>query len=200
MIRKTCEIRKQEIIESAMRLMFKTGPRGVTIKNLAQENQISEGAIYRHFKDKQAILLGLVGMFERNLMEAIERPIKANDNPLERLKEIMKTHMLVTQQKRGMLFAITAESIYFNDDLLRRRILEVIERYKKQIRQILVQARNQGQLRSKVSLDAVSLTFFSLIQAAIVQYALTNYTVTPITKFSTLWNVFLMGIKNTSRD
>jgi AcrR family transcriptional regulator len=196
MIRKTCDIRKQEIIESAMRLIFREGVRGVTIKNLAQENQISEGAIYRHFKDKQAILLGLVDMFEANLMEAIEKSIKADIDPLERLKEIMKTHMMVTQKKKGILFSITTESIYFNDDMLRRRILAVIEKYKNKIRSILMQARSEGLIRSGVNLDAVSLTFFGLIQAAIVQYALTNYTVAPITKFSTLWNVFLMGIKD----
>lgn len=194
MPRKTCQLRKQEIIESAMDLMFNEGIRGITIKNIAIKNEISEGAIYRHFKDKQAILLGLIDLFEKNLMQAIEAPIKIYKNPLDRLKEIMKAHMVVTQEKKSILFSITAESIHFNDDLLRRRILEVIEKYKDKIKEILLQAKEEKLLRSGINLDAVSLTFFGLIQAAIVQYALTNYTVVPITKFQTLWNIFIKGI------
>ena len=107
----------------------------------------------------------------------------------------MKTHMVFTEEKKGLLFAITAESIHFNDDVLRRRILEVIEEYKTRIKMILQEAKKQGLLHENINLDSVSLTFFGLIQAAIVQYALTNYTVPPIKKFNPLWNIFLKGIK-----
>ena len=78
-------------------------------------------------------------------MDAIERPIKNHKNPLLRMKEIMKAHMLFTEQKRGLLFAITAESINFNDDMLRKRILDVISRYRSKIKQILSEAaRKEG--------------------------------------------------------
>jgi hypothetical protein len=33
-----------------------------------------------------------------------------------------------------------------------------------------------------------------LIQITAIQYALTNYTVAPVTKFHTLWEIFLKGI------
>lgn len=195
MSRKTSEERKREIIGIARELMITEGIQSLTIKNISKKNGISEPAIYRHFKNKRAILVALIDNFEHNLMEAIDKPIKYYKNPLDRLREIMKAHMFFTEKKKGTLFAITAESIHFNDDFLRRKILGVIDKYKTKIKYILYQAKKEGLIRKDINLDAVSLTFFGLIQTAIVQFALTNYTVPPITKFQTLWNVFIRGIE-----
>ena len=195
MPRKNSVERKINIVNSARDLITGEGVQSLTIKNIAKKNKISEAAIYRHFKNKQAILVAIIDNFEHNLMKAIDEPIKYYENPLKRLEELMRAHMIFTEKKKGILFAITAESIHFNDDFLRRKVLGVIEAYKIKIKKILFEARKKGLIRKDIDLNAASLTFFGLIQAAIVQFALTNYTVPPITKFQTLWNVFLKGIK-----
>ncbi len=199
MKRKSSQERKVMIINAARDLVIRDGVQALTIKNLSRKNKISEPAVYRHFKNKQAILAALIDDLEHNLMEAIDTPVRMYKNPLERLREIMKAHMVFTEKKKGVLFGITAESIHFNDDFLRRKILGVIEKYKSKIREILLDAKREGFLREDINLDAVGLTFFGLIQAAIVQYALTNYSVPPITKFNTLWNVFLHGIEQKAK-
>ena len=199
MRRKTSQERKVMIINVARDLVIREGVQALTIKNLSRKNKISEPAVYRHFKNKRAILAALIDDLEHNLMEAIDAPVRIYKNPLERLREIMKAHMVFTEKKKGVLFGITAESIHFNDDFLRRKILGVIEKYKSKIREILLDAKRKGFLREDINLDAVGLTFFGLIQAAIVQYALTNYSVPPITKFNTLWNVFLRGIEQKAK-
>ena len=199
MRRKSSQERKVMIINAARDLVIGEGVQALTIKNLSRKNKISEPAIYRHFKNKRAILAALIDDLEHNLMEAIDAPVRIYKNPLERLREIMKAHMVFTEKKKGVLFGITAESIHFNDDFLRRKILGVIEKYKSKIREILLDAKREGFLREDINLDAVGLTFFGLIQAAIVQYALTNYSVPPITKFNTLWNVFLRGIEQKAK-
>lgn len=192
--RKSSEIRKQEIVDIAWDLVTQHGAGAVTIKNIALKAEISEAAIYRHYEDKHAILLALVDNFEKHIMESLDHPIKIQENPLLKLKEIMKTHLIFTEQRQRIMFAITAESLHFNDDELRKRILGVIENYKTRIKDILKDARKQGLVRKNVNLDSVSFAFFGLIEAAIIQYALTNYAVAPIEKFNTLWQVFLNGI------
>lgn len=195
MRRKTSVERKVNIIDTAKDLIIRDGVQALTIKNISKKNRISEPAIYRHFRNKRAIMVAVIDNFEQNLMQAIDKPIGYEEDPIKRLKEIMKTHMIFTEKKKGILFAITAESIHFNDDFLRRKILGVIDKYRIRIKNILLEAKKKGMVREDINLDAVSLTFFGLIQAAIVQFALTNYTVPPITKFQTLWNIFLHGIE-----
>lgn len=194
MERKSSLIRKKEIVDVAWELIARRGASNLTIKNIAKKMGVSEPAIYRHYKNKHYILMALIDNFEHKLMEEIDHPIKATDNPLLKLKGIMKAHMIFDEKKQGMLFAITAESIHFNDDALRKKILEVIDTYKSRIKGILSDAKKKGLIRKNINLDAVSFTFFGLIQTAIIQYALTNYTVPPLTKFNILWEIFLNGI------
>lgn len=198
--RKTTQIRKLEIVEIAWDLVTRQGAGAVTLKNIAREAQLSEAAVYRHFKDKHAILLALIDNFERRLMETLEPPIRSDENPLRQLKAIMKAHLVFTEKQQRLMFAITAESLHFNDDGLRRRVLHVMENYKKRIKDILLKARKKGLIRSGVNLDAASFAFLGLIEAAVIQYALTNYTVPPLSKFNTLWNVFLNGIYESQPD
>lgn len=41
--------RQTEIIDKAIQLIDQKGIQGLTIKNLARETGVTEGAIYRHF-------------------------------------------------------------------------------------------------------------------------------------------------------
>ena len=194
--RKKSAERIHDIVETARNILIQEGVQGITIKRLAAENDISEGAIYRHFKDKRSILFAVIDQFGKDLMLAFEKPKKVYDNPLQRLKAIMRTHMVFTEKKKPIIFSITAESIHFKDDALRRKVMEVIENYKTEVKKILNEAKRTGFARPDINVDVVSLAFFGLIQTAIIQYALTNYTVPPVSKFNASWNVFLKGIEN----
>ncbi|MDP8265958.1 MAG: TetR/AcrR family transcriptional regulator C-terminal domain-containing protein [Candidatus Aceula meridiana] len=195
MERKKTHLRKVEIIEAVKTILKEDGVQAITIKNIAQKINMSEGSIYRHFLNKHGILMALVEDYENSLLDAIENPIKRYKNPLDRLKGVMKAHMVFTEEKKGTLFAVTAESINFNDDKLRRRILEATEKYKMKIKSIINEAKQEGLIRSNINTEAVSLIFFGLVQASIVQFALTNYREAPVTKFDTFWETLLTGIE-----
>jgi TetR/AcrR family transcriptional regulator len=194
MERKTSEQRKAEIVSAALNLLMEEGMQSLTIKNISSRNHISEAAIYRHFSDKHAILMALVEAFKKNLMHAINYPLKNYQNPLKRLQEIMRAHMLFTEKSKGILFSITGEAVHCNDDELRRKILSVIELYKSEIKKIIQEAKAKRLIREDVNLNAVSLSFFGLIQTAIIRYALTDYTLPPVSNFNTIWKLFLNGI------
>ncbi|MFH1677991.1 MAG: TetR/AcrR family transcriptional regulator [Candidatus Omnitrophota bacterium] len=193
--RKTSLQRKKEIINSAAELLISKGLHNLTIKNLAKKNKISESAIYRHFKDKQAILIGLIDQFEHDLLLVIDQPIKSRNTPIEQLREIMRTHIIFAQEKKSLLFAVTSTAIHLRDDFLRKKILSTTDKYKSKIKEILLRAKRQGLLRDDIDIETASFAFFGLIRSASAHFALTNYMNPPINKFNTLWNIYLHGIK-----
>ena len=187
--------RKKEIAHSARDLILEGGVQHVTIKNIAYKNKISEGAIYKHFKSKKEILLEVVYDFGRELLGAIKPLAGQSEDPMVRLKGIMKRHMEFSEEKKGMFFAITAESVYFEEDEVRRAVLGVIEEYRDKIVKILNEAKRLNLIKKGINTNAVSFIFFGMIQSAIVQYALTNYTVPPLSKFEPMWKIFIEGVK-----
>ncbi|MBF0252827.1 MAG: TetR/AcrR family transcriptional regulator [Candidatus Omnitrophica bacterium] len=187
--------RREAIINSARDLILEGGVQNVTIRNIAKKNDITEGAIYKHFKSKKEILLGVVDAFGRELITVVDSMIGTGRDSITILKDIMKKHMKFSEKKKGMLFSITAESIHFDDDEIRLAILGIIEKYIKKIEDILKQAKKNKLINCEIDVRSVSFIFFGMIQSAIVQYALTNYKSTPVSKFNAMWKVFIEGIK-----
>ena len=50
--RKSTTIRKQQIIEAARKLIIKKGSEHLTVRSIAKEVNITEAAIYRHFRSR----------------------------------------------------------------------------------------------------------------------------------------------------
>lgn len=195
MTKKSTDIRKREIIDTARDLIVHQGIKALTMKNLSSKMKISEPALYRHFVNKRAILGALIEDFEETLSDGVAQSIGSTIDPLEQLKQIMKAHLLLSERKKGIFFAITSESVHFKDKFLTKKVLDVVRRYQFKIRSILEQAQQQKEVRKDTDLEVASLAFFGLIQTCIILYSLTNYTVFPLTKTEVLWGIFLRGIQ-----
>ena len=86
--------RQIEIMEAATLRNDQYGIQELTIKNLAADLGLSEAALYRHFKSKNDIMLGLLSYFIFEMKERIATIISKEDNtPTEQLKEIFASQL-----------------------------------------------------------------------------------------------------------
>ena len=82
--------RQIEIMEAATLRIDKFGIQELTIKNLASDLCLSEAALYRHFKSKNEILLGLLTYFILEMNERLEVILEEKEgNPSVLLKRIV---------------------------------------------------------------------------------------------------------------
>lgn len=111
--------RQIEIIEAATKRIDEYGIQDLTIKTLSADLNLSEAALYRHFKSKNEILLGLLTYFIDNMKERLEVIIsKNNSSPSEILKEIFESQLNTFVKKPSVVSVIFSESIFqFNKEL-----------------------------------------------------------------------------------
>lgn len=197
--RKPTETRKREIVATAQNFMIQRGGYAITLKNIAHLNGISEAAVYRHFKSKRAILAAIIDDVEIKMMEAFDQAVAHDDDPIKKLKDIMKTHLIFTEKRKGGLFVITSECIHLNDDILRKKILKVVDNYTNRIGGMLEEAQSRGLVHPEMGTKEASLMYYGLIQTAATDFALRSYGIPPIRKFEHLWRFFCNGI-NYCRD
>lgn len=69
--RKKTELRQQQILEAAAKLIFKYGCEHLTVKRIAAAVGISEAAVYRHFTSKKSILSFLLHRLEEIIIREI---------------------------------------------------------------------------------------------------------------------------------
>jgi AcrR family transcriptional regulator len=103
--RLTAEARKRSILAAARRAFTETGDmNGTTIRAIAEQGQISEGVIYRHFESKEQLFFEAV---VEPLSEAVDKLVAASevvdrDEPLT-LERQMETLNGLYRQLTGTL-------------------------------------------------------------------------------------------------
>ena len=192
--RESTQVRRKQIVSAARRLIVKYGSEHVTVRRMAKEIGVSEGAIYRHFRSKSDVLSFLVDDIEETLIGDI---VKNDDQELATLtvlEKIMIDHISSIQQRKGVSFQVIAEIISLGDKKLNKKVFGMIEKYIGRIRGILENGVKTGCIRKDADLDSAALLFFSMIQGLVNLWALSHYEFDLQEKYKSLWTVYCQAV------
>ncbi|MBL7885392.1 MAG: TetR/AcrR family transcriptional regulator [Flavobacterium sp.] len=128
----TTSKRQQEIIESAGKLLIEKGIKGLTTKNLAQEMGFSESALYRHFKNKEDIIVLLLNYLFFNIKERLEIIQSKDVSAEEKLHLIFKSQFSYFSQNPHFIIAILSEGLFDETEKIYQAMLKIIN-YKMQV-------------------------------------------------------------------
>lgn len=193
--RQGTDVRRSQIVDAAQRLIVRYGSEHVTVRRMASEVGLSEGAIYRHFKSKRDVLSLLIDSIEDDLIGDIERGRGGGRRPLEMLENVLRGHLSAIAQRKGVSFQVIAEIVSLGDKKLNKKVSTVIVKYIGRIRELLAEGVRVGELKQDVDLDAASTLFFGMVQGLVSIWTLSNYYFDLEQKALPLWNVFVAGVK-----
>jgi AcrR family transcriptional regulator len=121
--------RQEEILDRTVELVREGGLANLTMKKVADRMGFTEPALYRHFPNKQALILGLLGRLESLLMPAIEAAAVQEDlPPVERLEQIVIHHLGLILRTDGLPFLILAEASATGDEVVIGRMRQIVGR------------------------------------------------------------------------
>jgi TetR/AcrR family transcriptional regulator len=195
-VRKDTLIRQKEISAAVRKLIVKYGSEHVTIKAIAQEIGVTDGAIYRHFASKNDILSFVIDDIEATLLGDFDKSHAAEIGSLEALARIFQEHASAIEQRKGVYFQAIADIISYGDKDLNKKVLIVIHKYIDRIKEILAVGVENGILRADTNLDAAAKMFFGMIQGLVNLWALSYYKFDLEQEYRPLWDIFLKTIIN----
>jgi AcrR family transcriptional regulator len=192
--RKSTAVRKQQIIEAARKLIIKKGSEHLTVRSIAREVNITEAAIYRHFKSKREILSFLMSYISETMMEEINRVPSGGAASVKAIEEVLRQHLSEIEQRRGMSFQVIAETLSLGDKKLNREVYESISRYLDRLKALFSEAARSGEVRENLDLDAAALLCFGAMQGLVNVWALSNYSFDLTEKYKSIWQVLHQAI------
>lgn len=65
------EVRQDQIAQAALSLVASHGLKGLSMTRVARRVGIVPSAIYRHFKDKDAVLNAAIGYIQKGLLDNV---------------------------------------------------------------------------------------------------------------------------------
>lgn len=175
MINKDFTERQIEIMEAATLRIDQFGIQELTIKNLATDLSLSEAALYRHFKSKNDILLGLLTYFilEMNLRIA---GIIANQKkqPSELLKQIFTSQLNTFVQKPAIVSVIFSEGIFQFNKELSDKVSDMMALMQKNINTLIVRGQNERLYGKLLGSDTITTIIMGSMRMVVLKWKLSG--------------------------
>lgn len=128
--------RQIEIMEAAMLRIDQHGIQELTIKNLAADLNLSEAALYRHFKSKNEILLSLLDYFISDLNARIEIIVTDKAaHPSDLIRGIFTSQLNNIVKRPSIVSVIFSEGIFHFNKELRDKVTSMMGVIQEHIRE-----------------------------------------------------------------
>jgi AcrR family transcriptional regulator len=143
MVRKSTEIRQEEIKSAVLNIIYRNGLKKLSTKNIAKEVGISEGSIFRHFGTKNDIIMSIMDDVKKDFIEPLREISLQNEAPEQRLYKHLCATITYLKRNKGITLLMFSEASYENDDRMKEKLKYIFQ--------------NQRQLVGKIVADGIAM-------------------------------------------
>lgn len=167
--------RQREIVEASILLISKGGIQELTIKNLAARLKLSEPALYRHFGNKQDILLAILEFFKENQKAMYARVTAEALSPLKTLERIIGEVFRGFSAKPAMVTVIFAEGMFQNDTRLSKTLYSIMEARREQFASLIGEGQARKEIRKDIAKDQLALIVMGSMRFMVTRWRLSGF-------------------------
>ena len=172
MIRKPTEIRQEEIKKAVLEIIYRSGLKKLSTKNIAKEVGISEGSIFRHFGTKNDIIMSIMDDVINDFIEPLREISLLNEHPEKRLyKHLCKT-ITYLKENKGITLVMFSEASYENDDEMKEKLIHIFQSQRQLVGKIVSDGIAMQLWDESVSTDSFSHLYMGIPITLNVEIAL----------------------------
>jgi AcrR family transcriptional regulator len=185
------QVRREQIAEAAMSLVASQGLRRLSLAAVARRVGLVPSGIYRHFKNKDALLDAVVDRVKERLLANVEAARQESDDPLDQLKGVLMRHIRFIREGRAVPRIIFADDVHAGSPQRRQRVLQVFNAYLDAIGGIIRQGQSQGSIRQECDPQTLAMMLFGIIVPAGILWHLTEGGFDVTRHAQRAWQLFL---------
>ena len=174
MARLNTEQRQDMIIDEAIKIIHISGYQSLSIRELAKQVKISEPAIYRHFLNKEDIILGILNRM-MDFDHLLEKDILKQKTTQDKIRHFILFHFDFLEKKKEMTSVLFAEDMFDQSEILKQRLMFIIQKRKNLLSTILHTSRTNGEMVEIDDKDLLSI-ILGLIRMIVLEWRLSNFT------------------------
>ncbi len=146
--------RQEQILDKALELIRAEGLAGLTMRKVAGLMGFSEPAIYRHFKTKQDLVLGIIRKLEISLLEPMQVIAAQTQRPvIERIGDILAHHLNLIADNNALPILLFAEASVSPDERLGKAMAEVFGSYENLLKSLIGEGHRSGEINPALPVD-----------------------------------------------
>ncbi|MFH1044584.1 MAG: TetR/AcrR family transcriptional regulator [Pseudomonadota bacterium] len=164
--------RQREIVAAVLALARERGPDAITTQAIADRIGVTQGAIFRHFADKEAIWLAVFSWVRASLGAVFAAAVAKSDTPLAKIEQAFFAHVAFIAANPGVPRVMFHELQYPGDSPARVEVRTMITEYRKGLALLFKQASAAGELPADLDMTLAPVLFIGAVQSLVIQAAL----------------------------
>jgi len=163
------EERRELTVETVIELAAEQNPSDITTAAIARRMGLTQGALFRHFHNKDAILQAVMKWVSERLLARVEEAATDAASPLAALEAVFMTHVDFVARHPGVPRMLFGELQRAGESAPKLLVRTLLRRYGERLRQIIDTGKEEGTLDKTVETEAAVLLFIGSIQGLVMQ-------------------------------
>lgn len=161
--------RRAATVEAVVDLAAEQNPSDITTTAIAQRMGLTQGALFRHFPTKDAILPAVMSWVTERLLARVDKAAEGTTSPVAALEAVFMTHIDFVSEHPGVPRMLFGELQRPGETLPKRMVQTLIQHYGERLHRLLEAGKAQGELDAGLDVDAAAVLFIGTIQGLVMQ-------------------------------
>lgn len=161
--------RRAATVEAVVNLAAEQNPSDITTTAIAQRMGLTQGALFRHFPTKDAILQAVMAWVAERLLARVDKAAEGASSPLAALEAMFMTHIDFVSEHPGVPRMLFGELQRPGETLPKRIVQTLIHQYGERLHRLLEAGKARGELDAALEVEAAAVLFIGTIQGLVMQ-------------------------------
>lgn len=166
--------RRAATVEAVVGLAAEQNPSDITTAAIASRMGLTQGALFRHFPNKDAILQAVMTWVAERLMARVDRAAATASSPLAALEAVFLAHADFVAEHPGVPRMMFGELQRPGETLPKRVVKTMIGHYGERLRTLFEEGKTRGELDPLLDVEAATVQFIGSLQGLVVQTLLSG--------------------------
>ena len=161
--------RRAATVEAVVELAAEQNPSDITTTAIAQRMGLTQGALFRHFPTKDAILESVMDWVAERLLARVDKAAASAASPMAALEAVFMAHIDFVAEHPGVPRMLFGERQRPGGTLPKKLVQTLIRHYGERLQHLLETGKTQGELHAQLDIEAASVSFIGSIQGLVMQ-------------------------------
>lgn len=187
--------RRAATVEAVVNLAAHHNPSEITTTWIARQMGVTQGALFKHFPTKEAILEAVMSWVAERLLARIDQSAQGCGSPLVALEAMFLAHIAFVSEHPGVPRMLFGELQRQGDTLPKKMVQTLIRQYRERLQRLLEQGKASGELDAQLDVDSAAVLFIGSIQGLVMQSLIAGDVARLRDDAPGVWSIYRRGIK-----
>ncbi|MBY4594331.1 TetR/AcrR family transcriptional regulator [Ottowia caeni] len=190
------EERRAVTVETVVSLAAEGHPSDITTAAIAQHMGLTQGALFRHFPSKDAILHSVMSWVKDSLLDRVGKAASSAESPAAALEAVFMAHIEFVCEYPGVPRLLFGELQRPGSTLPKQEVQNLLQHYSERLSHLLKEGQASGDLDVNLDVGAAVVLFIGTIQGLVMQSLLAGDVARIRANAPGTFAIYLRGIRS----